>query len=62
MEITLGWSLIPIAITVISFVIANRYDAPRGGGYINADFEGLFRFTFGFIVSLIAWLVYALAT
>ena len=55
------WWLLPLIVTIGSFIIASWYEAPRGG-YINLDFEGLFRYTAGLIVSLVAWLVYDLVT
>ena len=61
MNINLGWELIPLLITIISFIVANMYEVKRGG-YINIDFEGMFRYTAALIVSLVSWLIYALAT
>lgn len=61
MSIDLGWWLLPLIVTIISFTVASWYEAPKGG-YINLDFEGLFRYTAALIVSLVVWLIYALAT
>ena len=61
MTIQLGWWLLPLIITICSFIIASWYEVPRGG-YINIDLEGLFRYAAATIISLVVWLIYALAT
>jgi hypothetical protein len=61
MKLTIGYWLIPLIITIVSFLIANNYNVTKGG-YINIDFEGMFRFTAALIVSLVCWLIYALLT
>jgi len=60
--ITTGYWLIPLLITVTSFFIASRYEKPRPNGYINLDIEGIYRLFVALIVSLVAWLIWALFT
>ncbi len=61
MCVDLGWWLIPLIITTLSFTVASWYETPRGG-YLSLDFEGLFRYAAALIISLVTWLVYALVT
>jgi hypothetical protein len=71
-SISLGWWLLPAVITAIAFAWAGALgrrqcsSSPKGGDYnFSTLFDGIFC---GFVllvatvVSLIAWLVYALAT
>lgn len=63
MAIELGFWAIPLGLTIICMIIANNYRKPTGGGYFGSfDIEGLFRFGMAIIGSLVAWLIYALAT
>jgi len=61
MTITIGWWAVPLAITVISFVLAGSY-SPRSSGYGYGDITGAFFVLGAIIVSLIAWLIWAVAT
>lgn len=60
----LGWWLAPLAVTVAAFVAAKFYtrDNPYSGGYANAGAAAIDLIVFGLalIVSLVAWLVWAL--
>ena len=62
MSIELGWWCLPLALTIMFFVVANRYEKPTHGNYINIDFEGIYRSAAALIASLVVWLVYAFAT
>jgi len=57
----LGWWMIPTIWTIIIFYLASRYEFKSGGAYA-FDIEGLVRYGAATIVSLVAWLIYALAT
>jgi len=59
-EIKLGWYLIPLAVTIISFIVANNYTYRGSSGYAAIDLEGVVRNAIALIISLIAWLTYAL--
>lgn len=71
-SISLGWWLLPALITTLSFawavMLGRRQCAssPRGGDYNFAPlFDGIFciiMLLLAAVASLIAWLVYALAT
>lgn len=58
---TAAW-VIPTAITAVSLVAAAAYTDHdlRSGGY-TAGLLGCFAFPFAIIVSLVAWLIWALA-
>lgn len=65
MSITIGWWGIPLAITIISFVWAELKvrNEPRGGGYdFGRGITALMSGGAAVVVSLVAWLIYALAT
>lgn len=67
LEITLGWWLVPAAITVLAFAYAAIRDAqenPNGnyGTYGSGAIYTAFVFGGALIVSLIAWLVWSLLT
>lgn len=61
MTITIGWWLLPLSITLASFAWAILTPARKGGDY-SVDLFPLFRFAAAVIVSLAAWLVWALLT
>ena len=62
--ISLSWWLAPLAVTIIAFVVAFAKDdrGPAGdyGGFAQA-FASLLLYATAAIVSLIAWLIWALA-
>lgn len=65
MSITVGWWAIPLAITIISFVWAELKTRcqPRGGDYdFGRAITALMTGGAATVVSLVAWLIYALAT
>lgn len=66
-EITLGWSLVPIAVTVASILWAipkRAYERGCGGMYgdIGYALGSAFRLCFAIIFSLVVWLAWALLT
>ncbi len=64
--ITFGWWLAPLAVTVGAFVAAHLANPtrtpPTGYGSIGDGLVALVEFGFATIVSLIAWLVWAVLT
>lgn len=66
MTIVFGWWLAPLAVTVAAFTWqrwVHRNDKPAYGyGTIGAGIGGLLTFSAATVVSLTAWLAYALAT
>ena len=66
MTIELGWWLIPLAITLISFATAKSKTPPtQPSGYIPdvvSPMIGVGATLIAAVVSLLAWLIWALAT
>lgn len=65
MTLVISWWAIPLLITIVAFIVANVALSPTSGGDYGAIGDAL-EFVFfngvAFIVSLIAWLIYALLT
>ncbi len=65
MSITIGWWGIPLAITILAFVWAELKvrNEPRSGDYdFGRAITALMSGGAAVVVSLVAWLIYALAT
>lgn len=61
MTITLGWWAVPLAITTIAFLASFMADAGGRGGYLSGLDTLIFN-ALALIVSLIAWLIWAVLT
>ena len=59
--VTLGWWMLPALITLASMMWAFLTPVEPSGGY-SFDLMPLFRFLGALIISLIAWLAWALMT
>jgi hypothetical protein len=65
MTIELGWWLAPLAITLTSFFLAERSSPKSSGrdyGSIGDGLVGMFYHLLAALLSLSAWLIWALAT
>lgn len=60
--IEIGWFLAPLAITIVAFVWAGIATPPNDGNYFGNAVAGLFTYGAALIVSLIAWLIWAVLT
>ena len=62
--IEIGWWLIPLAISLLAFLWAVGATPRRNAGYYGYGnaIEGLFTYGAALIVSLIAWLIWAVLT
>jgi hypothetical protein len=60
-SVDIGWWAVPVFVTILAFTVAGLKFVPSGdygaGGILNVGFLMI-----ASIVSLIAWLIYALAT
>lgn len=66
-QFTIGWWMIPVAMTVVSlsWAIPMRKDERPDGSMFSGfsyAFGGGFRILFAVIISLVAWLIWALLT
>ena len=59
MTITIGWRAIPFLVTVAAFASLTFAEPPRGDYSMG---NGVFYFVSVLVISLAAWLVWALAT
>lgn len=60
MSVHLGWWAVPALITLLAIGQAFAPEpAPRGYGDIGTGIVGMFKLMLGVIVSLVAWLVWA---
>lgn len=60
MEITIGWWLLPLLITITTWVytIVRNASYTHSGTFFDIDIAGLYRFACSVIVTLVVWLVY----
>ncbi len=61
MTITLGWWLIPLAITIMAFIKAGVVKTSSSGGtfdHIAASIEFIINYGLALVVSLISWVIF----
>lgn len=62
MSVTIGWWAVPAIITLVAIGGPLLPDpAPRGYSDIGTGIVGVFQLLIGVVVSLVAWLIWALA-
>ncbi len=57
-DITIGWWIIPLLITIGFFIWANTRPKSGGSGMYSGLLDGFFENITAIIVSLVSWLIY----
>lgn len=59
MELTIGWSIVPLVITIVAWGYGiSKCEKLGNSGYCNIDFDGIICLTLSLIATLAVWLIY----
>jgi len=61
-EVTAGWWLLPLAVTIVAAIWAMKVDTDEAGAYGGGALHNLMVYMAAAIVTLVAWLVWAVLT